>query len=103
MTGEQSILKDFQGKPFVQLHPGCAQQRSNRFGRPPLPPNYLAQIFGMHPQLQDSNLRPVDRLHLHVLGMINEGSGNGFDQFLHRVPGIGAPGETGDTQISGRR
>ncbi len=102
-TAKQLIFKDFQSKSLVQLHPRRAEQRSHRFGRPPLPTNHLAKILWMHPQFQHGNLRPLDGLYLHVLGMINEGSGNGFDQFLHRVPGIGASGETGDAQISGGR
>src|SRR5205809_617109 len=56
----------------------------------------------MHPQLQHRDLRPVDRLHLYILGMIHESPGNGFDQFLHKIPGDGAPGEAEDAQNSGR-
>ena len=90
-----SIFKDFQREPLVQFHPRRTEQRSNRFRRPPLPPDHFAQIFRMHPQLQHGNLRPFDGLHLHVLGMIHEGSGDGFDQILHRVPGIRAPTRSG--------
>jgi hypothetical protein len=44
-------------------------------------------------------LRPVDRFYLHVLGMIHECAGDGFNQFIHRLPGSGVPGETADAQI----
>src|SRR5258708_2650197 len=103
MTDGPSIFKDFQRKPFVQLHPGSAEKRSHRFGCPSLPPDHLAQVFRMHSQFQHGDLRPVDRLHPHFLGMVHECPGDGFNQFLHRVPGDGAPGEAGDAQISGRR
>src|SRR5713226_2394228 len=81
MTAKRSIFKDFQRKPLVHLHPRRAQQRSNRFGRPPLPPDHFSK----------------------VLGMVHKSLGNGFDQLLHWAPGNGVPGESGDTQISGRR
>jgi hypothetical protein len=48
-------------------------------------------------------LRSFDGLHLHVLRMVHEGPRDGFDQFLHRVPGNAAPGEAGRRAISGRR
>jgi len=95
MIATQSIFQDFQRKPLMQLHPRRAEQCSNRLCRPPLASDHLPQIFRMHSQLQHGNLRPFDGLHLYVLGMIHEGSGNGFNQILHRVPGNGAPGETG--------
>src|SRR2546423_8587951 len=41
MTAKPSIFKDFQRKPFVQLHPGSAEKRSHRFGCPSLPPDHL--------------------------------------------------------------
>src|SRR5260370_30412267 len=101
VAAKPSIFKDFQRKSLVQLHPARPQQRAHRFRRPPLPPDHLAQIFGMHPQLQHGDLRSFHGLHLHFLLMIHESFGNRFDQILHCAPGNCAPGESGDAQISG--
>src|SRR5260370_17084638 len=40
----------------------------------------------MPPQLQHGDLRPLDGLYLHVLGMVHEGPGDGFNQLLHQAP-----------------
>src|SRR4029077_2384356 len=100
--GRRSIFKDFQRKPLVLLHPRRAQQCPHRFGRPPLAPDHLAQIFRMHPQFQHGDLRSFDGLHLHFFGVVHKGFGNRFDQILHTAPGKGAPREARDAQISGR-
>src|SRR5260370_6559586 len=85
-TAKRSIFKDLQRESLVQLHPRRTEQRSHRFGRPPLPPDHLSQILGMHPQLQHGDLRPLDGLYLYVLGMVHEGPGDGFNQLLHQAP-----------------
>src|SRR5262249_1507553 len=67
-------------------HARRSQQRSNGLCSAPLPSNHFSQILVVHPQLQYGHLRPFDGLHLHVLGMVDEGPGNGFDQLLHWPP-----------------
>src|SRR5437016_14186493 len=48
MTAKQSIFKNFQREPLAQLHTRRAEQRSNRLGRAPLPPDHLAQILRLN-------------------------------------------------------
>ena len=80
---EFSIFENLEGKPLLQFHPRRPKKRANRFGCPSLAAYHFSQVLGMDAQFQDGHLRPFDRFYLDVLGMVHEGSSDGFDQLLH--------------------
>src|SRR5262249_4690554 len=82
-VAQNSLFKDFERESLANLHPSRAQQRPHRLRGTPLASNHFTEIFGMNAQLQYRGLRTLDRPDLHLFRMVDEGSGDRFNQFLH--------------------
>jgi hypothetical protein len=69
----------------MALEAGGTNEGADGFGGASLAADNFAEVFGVHVQLKQGYLSAGNSVYAHAFRMIDESSGNGFHQFLHRA------------------
>jgi hypothetical protein len=70
----------------MTFHAAGSDQRTNGLRGTALAADDFAQIFRPHMEFEHGYLRAGSDIYAHVIGVINESSGDGFHQFFHWNP-----------------
>lgn len=77
-----NLVNDVQVSTATELCGGCSQDGAHGLGGAPFLANHLADVPLGHAQLEQRVLIAVDLTHLNAVGVIDQGLGNGADEFL---------------------
>jgi hypothetical protein len=77
------LLQNLQSEALFQLHPGCAQQRTDGLRRAALPADHFTEIVGGNAEFENGNLLTFNSANLNFVGVVDESFSDICNQFLH--------------------